>query len=203
MWSYHEDAVTQDVSVQCVKDLFNFVLLNAQNPLTETKLLHSQPLFVFCSEPKGMKYMYFRKSVTGFSFPPILRKLKTCAEALIQKELKTAVTFDAAFLNLYRSGKDSVPPHKDMTHGKEAPIVSYSFYQHQEETSKEDLRKLCIRSISKSFKEESEILMHHRSAVIMKIGMQEKYHHSVPPSGANSVRLNITFRVHQTLIKSV
>jgi len=83
-----------------------------------------------------------------------------------------APLFDAAFVNLYRSGDDFVGPHRDNVHGLEHPILSFSFYE--EPYSEDDLRTLQI------FEGER----------------QEKFKHAVPAKPeSRRARINVTFRI--------
>src|SRR5687768_9037621 len=113
-WVYKEGIVSGEIGLAIGGELW--VVVGA-NHLPERKLWPNQPLFQFFSEPLNRVYRYFSSEVKGLAFPPALQKL-----CQIAKQLCPDVPFDAAFVNVYRSGKDHVPPHRDSTHGKEYPI---------------------------------------------------------------------------------
>ena len=120
LWIYCQDVVPLDLAERCVEELYPFVLFNHVG--AGGSISDGQPLFVFCNDAKS-RYKYFKDYINGVPFPKSLTELKLLAEELVQKELKEEWHFDSAFINLYRSGKDSIPPHRDTTHGKAAPIV--------------------------------------------------------------------------------
>ena len=192
-WNYQEKVVPEELAKRCAIELKQFVLehhIRDESSL-KAKRSRSQPLFVFVSGA-GKRYQYFGTWVDVISFPDCLSELQKVAETLLEEKEKG---LDCAFVNLYRSGKDSVLPHRDVTHGSEAPILSFSFYEDLDVTETKDLRTLVIQNDQDQF----NLLMKHRSVVIMKSGMQQLYLHGVSETNSEKCRVNVTFRKHNTL----
>ena len=88
-------------------------------------------------------------------------------------------------------GANHIPPHRDVTHGNEFPIVSFSFYQDGEHTEDADLRVLMISKSATSAAAHT-LTMRHGSALVMHVGMQQRFLHWVPPSASKKWRINVT-----------
>jgi alkylated DNA repair dioxygenase AlkB len=174
------------------KEMQDKLLKSIMRDHIDEKLAPStQPLFCFYSD-SGMKYRYFRHEITSREFTQELIYLQSIAQILLKDnrdgDLDIAgKKYNVAFVNLYRSGNDYLPPHKDRTHCK-YPIVSFSFYEDCFETADEDMRTLNMFEDDK----ESCIEMDHCSAVIMNDG---KITHSVPRTKTEKYRINVTFRI--------
>ena len=148
----------------------------------------SQPMFAFFGD-EGTMYKYFGETMVGFPFPKLLTHLAHLAHARF-----AGTIFNAAFVNLYRSGQDCVTPHRDKTHGH-APILSFSFYEPG--STPDEYRHLCIQDDSGTV---TQMCMAHGSLVIMPGGdWQSKHLHWVPKSHSNKWRINVTLRVHDDL----
>jgi hypothetical protein len=177
-WTYHQNCAGDEDG----RELHAFVVENA---VAENWAPPGQPRFAFLSDPPGTPYRYFKSLVHGLAFPACVRRL---LQLPVVRNL--GVPFDAAFVNLYRDGHDSVPPHRDATHGVEAPIVSLSFYERDDP---DQWRELHISSDMDGTVH--RLAMQHGSAVVMLPGMQERFKHSVPPSDALTWRVNVTLRL--------
>lgn len=200
-WTYYPEAIPAHTCT--TTSLQKLMLEHTRDEVNTTQLHHShqQPLFAFFSEPPGLPYRCFKTTVYGLPFPPEFSEL-------LDLPMCQGVKFDAAFINLYRSGKDSVTPHRDNTHGIEHPIVSFSLYEDRDSTTEADLRSLYIApsvrggsasNVKNIYEPCAKIMMENRSAVVMHPGMQDKYVHWVPETNSEKYRINITFRVHKTL----
>jgi hypothetical protein len=152
------------------------------------------PSFQFFSEPAGLDYRYFKTPVKGQAFPSVLTELRE-----ISRKLCPEVPFDVAFVNHYVGGDIHIPKHRDSTHGCEFPILSFSFYPAEAKAS--DWRQLDIYTKEQSDKPVASLVMNNGSAVVMRVGMQSSHLHSVPKSStAKTGRINVTFRVHSSLL---
>jgi len=187
-----EPGMCRDVSEVDVHELHTFMVTHghddAERPL--------QPLFAFFSDPPGLKYKYFGKTtMTGFPFPKLLTHLAN--SEFVQAHVSCAV-FNAAFVNLYRSGRDHVTPHRDKTHGR-APILSFSFYEPGHQPN--DERCLCVSPASdvNMTTPHSRVSMAHGSLVVMHPWLQETCVHWVPPSDTDKWRLNVTLRMQDDM----
>ena len=201
-WLYLSDIVPKNLSHDCTTE---FKLLALNNHVSEKNIESkysnlNQPLFLFLSNPENLIYKYFKTEIKGIKFTPNLFKLKEIAEKIIKEKHGIVVNFDSAFINMYKSGKDYIPPHKDKTHGLEYPIASFSFYENEENTKKEDLRILnIIPDDLKGNSKEHIIEMEHGSLLIMNVGMQKYFKHYVPVTKTDKFRINVTLRVHSTI----
>ena len=120
-WIYKENTVPLDLASKIVKYFNTFIRQYAIDEKT-TKTTNQQPLFALFSHPKGLQYKYFKTTVPGFEFPQELIELLKVAHTMVENKY----IFNAAFVNLYRDGKDCVTPHRDNTHGLDHPILSFS-----------------------------------------------------------------------------
>jgi len=184
LWSYQTNVIPFDLAIKCMEQLSAFVTDNHE---PERKSRPNQPLFHFFSEPPGQPYRYFTSDVKGTKFLESLTALNEIAKTLCPN-----VPFDAAFVNLYRSGVDHVPAHQDTTHGEEYPIVSFSLYP-----EKHTPRVLEI--LTNQGKLVEKFSMEQGSAVIMHKGMQKDNLHLVLTDDSKTQRINVTLRVHGTL----
>jgi alkylated DNA repair dioxygenase AlkB len=182
MWSYTPNVVDTNTSIRAATELSE-LLQKFHEPERP-----NQPLFMFFSRNLEQKYRYFRSVAKTHPFPPILNEL-------VSSLLSETDLFDTAFVNLYRSGKDFIGPHRDSTHGR-YPIVSFSFYP-EEHTP----RILEITTDEDPTLVKDTIIMEQGSMVVMNPemhflpdGSKGKYLHGVPPSSTESMRINVTFR---------
>lgn len=187
-YSYHKNVIPKELAERCIK------VFSPKNEYFIEK--DKQPLFSFFSNPSGKEYKYFKRDVVGIEFPDELKEISLIASSLIKEK---HLSFDIAFVNFYRNGKDHITPHRDKTHGIENPIVSFSIYQDLDNTEEKDLRTLQIKyqpMIGFDDQEESndKIIMENDSAIIMKVGMQQRYLHWVPETDSSKFRINITMR---------
>lgn len=232
LWTYRENAVPLDLAKRCIESVHPFtnhvpeaasrMRPNAMDIKTGADGQPLRPpLFAFYSDPEGASYQYFVTTVYGRPFSREHRTLAQIAVELVQRwvDPNFDMPFDAAFVNMYRDGHDHVPHHRDMTHGAEYCIVSFSFYEDLEQTATDDLRSLVIRDSCRPALAnanaattassvvlpitESVLLMHHASAVIMHVGMQDASTHAVLPTASKKYRYNYTFRVGRTLSDSL
>lgn len=166
LWRYEEKAVVSALSARCFSELRTFVSGNHVDPGLSTmdaKTISSescrQPLFAFFSDPAGKEYRYFKTLVKGLEFPPVLEELRRVAATKSDAPL-----FDAAFVNLYRSGDDFVGPHRECAWLR-APnsllLLLRGTIFRRRPSNTADIRV-------------DTILMHHGSLVTMLPGMQEK-----------------------------
>lgn len=193
-WIYRPSAVATSLASRCSDSLANLMRKVSLHPVPTE---NSQPLFAFFSRPAGLPYRYFGRTTEGLEWPDVLVELESVATELAGGQDKPQ--FNAAFVNLYRDGRDCVTPHRDKTHGS-TPIVSFSFYEDRENVAAPDLRALSIAELaagsSGSGTYVSSIPMAHASALVMLPGMQEKYVHWVEPTESKKSRINVTFRIH-------
>lgn len=106
-WTNCERALPSAGANRCTS-AFHATILTHHVPrslLPRATLQASQPLFAFFSEPSGLPYKYFGSTVAGEPFSTELRELAVVAAALVHRP----VTFDAAFINLYESGREPHP----------------------------------------------------------------------------------------------
>ncbi len=171
------------LSLACNEEFFGPL---ADACLLNGVMLGEQPVFSFFSEPEGLSYKYFKQELKGSAFTEELLVLRNCANRL------TGDVFNVAFINLYQTGQQHIPAHRDKTH-KDHSIVSFSFYK-TEDTKPEDLRSLWIYEDSKT---PVVLEMQHNSIIIMHPGMQETHTHWVPPSDTLVPRVNVTFRIQK------
>jgi hypothetical protein len=158
---------------------------------------------IYCSRTsnsRGIGYALRIELIEIGSILPFTAELKELA--LIATSI-TNTTYNAAFVNLYRNGDDFIPHHRDVLHGIDAPITSFSLYEHGSKTTTDQLRKLEIieKATCKDapITKTTTIVMTGRSAVVMWPGIQQRATHSVlADSAVSSHRINVTFRLRST-----
>jgi alkylated DNA repair dioxygenase AlkB len=195
MWSYHSKVLDPNKSWELYDETNEYMISEEikGNTLCDRE---NQPIFQYLSDPPENKYKYFNTIVSGSKFPQFLLELQDIVEMALKLHPKY---FNAAFINVYASGEDYIPWHRDSNHGNHY-IASVSLYPGN--YTEKDLRVLQIRNGASKVINSTEdlhdqvynILMGQGSIVCMYPGMQDLYMHSVPPCDAENPRINITFR---------
>lgn len=93
------------------------------------------------------------------------------------------VDFNSVFLNLYRSGSDSIGWHSDNEPGVGPVIASVSLGV---------CRKFSMRHRGTGLRE--DYYLSHGSLLVMGAGVQDTWEHSVPKTVRGGERINLTFR---------
>jgi len=121
------------------------------------------------------------------NFPSRPWKDSSTAEKIketIETELNSK--FDYCLAHIYRDGNDKIDYHAD----KEATnsiVASVTFGAS---------RKFRFRKIDKNSGFKEELILNHGDLLVMKIGCQQKYKHSVPcEKRVKDPRINLTFRL--------
>jgi alkylated DNA repair dioxygenase AlkB len=115
-----------------------------------------------------------------WSKSPLVSKIR----ALLQKAL--GFKFDYCLAHLYRNGKDTIGYHSDKE-GLNGQIVSISMGA---------TRKFRFRRMMKKSGYDYEFQLRCGDCLLMKIGCQWNWVHSVPPElTINDPRINLTFRM--------
>ena len=173
-FEYYRYALKKDES----KHYFNYFLHNAQ-------------WFEGFYHVAGMKIKYPRMMCwygQDKVWPAPLTKLKVLVESM------TKSSFNAALLNLYRDGNDSVGWHSDRE-------VKYSPNPLIASLSLGAPRKFMIKN--KETKKEIMFVLESGDLLLMKKDFQKNWLHSVPKMPtADGPRINITFRhVKESLVE--
>jgi alkylated DNA repair dioxygenase AlkB len=143
--------------------------------------LIAQPRLTASFADEGIGYSYSGHSPEMHSWIPPLTSIKRKIEAL------TGHRFNAALLNLYRDGNDSMGWHRDNEKelGTEPVIASVSLGAE---------RRFVLRD-HKTKKKRIEVVLPHGSLLVMSGRSQHEWEHCLPKSARHvGERINITFR---------
>jgi len=146
--------------------------------------VHPQPRLTALFGNDGKSYSYSNIKMQPLPWNPILEKIKSQIETLIETDFTTVL------LNLYRDGKDSNGWHADNEKelGKNPVIASISL-------GAERVFQLKHNTDS-SLKQ--NILLAHGSLLLMKGSTQHCWKHQIPKTNKPIAgRINLTFRVIQ------
>jgi len=104
--------------------------------------------------------------------------------------------WDTVLINYYRDGSDCISWHSDKD-GAGATIASFSLGAEREFLIRRRPPRGQGKSTSSKSLEQHKLPLGDGSLLLMLPGMQEHWHHSVPPrKGMPRGRINVTFRAH-------
>ena len=132
-----------------------------------------------------------------YLFTPLLQKAKEKIEA------QTGMTYNFAYLNLYRDGEDHISWHADNEEKVGFPIVSLSLGESRDFILRHIVdTRLAQELEDPSLKREAlenaklKVQLDSGDVLIMKGRTQQVYQHQVPPRvNSKHPRINITFRI--------
>lgn len=127
-------------------------------------------------------FSYRNFAVYNWSVSRIIRRIKR----KIEKELNLR-PFDYCLVHLYKDGNSSIAWHND-NEALDSEVVSVSFGA---------TRKFRFRKIGTTKGWKKEFLLGHGDVLLMKVGCQSKYQHTVPKEKRiTEPRINLTFRYY-------
>ena len=141
---------------------------------------HQVPRLQYWMGEVGKDYQYSGKIFTAAAWLPIVDKLR-------QQVVQTCgFEFNSVLLNWYRDGRDKMGWHADNEEELgPSPAIAMVTLGAQ--------RSFQYKHLESQVSENLEV--EHGSLLLMKPGMQEHYHHQVPPRAkVTQGRISLTFR---------
>lgn len=142
---------------------------------------HLTPRLTAWMGDDGIKYGYSSVVHTHQNWVPELKELMETINVAFETQ------FNSLLLNAYRNGNDKMGWHADdeATLGHNPYVASINLG----ESRRFDFR------LKQNHREKLSVELHHGDLLMMKEGVQEKYHHQVPvQKKKQKMRINLTFR---------
>eukprot|EP00898_Chlorokybus_atmophyticus_P001309 jgi/Chlat1/2179/Chrsp17S02745 len=143
--------------------------------------IHESPRLVSLQGDKGVAYEYSGQQVESEPWTPTVLALKAIVEGV------TGVTYNAALLNRYNDGNDSIARHADLEKSMGVHVAGLSLGA---------VRDFILRAKADPVKCKTVLPLASGSLLIMPRALHQTWTHEIPRrKGCSSVRISLTFRI--------